>query len=116
MARLLSSTTFTALVSAFLLIVELTLGGAFTPTARADQSQPNAQVVTAPYQTQHRTIEVDGLKIFYREAGPVNASTILLLHGFPTSSHASFGTQSASTGRNVLPRMRPWQASSLLLV
>jgi pimeloyl-ACP methyl ester carboxylesterase len=30
---------------------------------------------------------VDGLKIFYREAGPTNAPAILLLHGFPTSSH-----------------------------
>src|SRR5690242_16175270 len=30
---------------------------------------------------------VDGHKIFYREAGPKNARTILLLHGFPTSSH-----------------------------
>ncbi len=38
-------------------------------------------------QTIHKTIEVDGLEIFYREAGPVCAPTILLLHGFPTSSH-----------------------------
>jgi pimeloyl-ACP methyl ester carboxylesterase len=30
---------------------------------------------------------VDGAKIFYREAGPKTAPTILLLHGFPTSSH-----------------------------
>jgi pimeloyl-ACP methyl ester carboxylesterase len=30
---------------------------------------------------------VDGKKIFYREAGPVGAPAILLLHGFPTSSH-----------------------------
>ena len=30
---------------------------------------------------------VDGIKIFYREAGPTNAPAILLLHGFPTSSH-----------------------------
>jgi pimeloyl-ACP methyl ester carboxylesterase len=30
---------------------------------------------------------VDGLNIFYREAGPKGAATILLLHGFPTSSH-----------------------------
>ena len=30
---------------------------------------------------------VDGNKIFYREAGPATAPTILLLHGFPTSSH-----------------------------
>jgi len=34
---------------------------------------------------QHAT--VDGHKIFYREAGPKTAPTILLLHGFPTSSH-----------------------------
>src|SRR6266849_2571794 len=30
---------------------------------------------------------VDDSKIFYREAGPKTAPTILLLHGFPTSSH-----------------------------
>jgi pimeloyl-ACP methyl ester carboxylesterase len=34
----------------------------------------------------YRTIQVDGLSIFYREAGPKNAPTILLLHGLPTSS------------------------------
>jgi pimeloyl-ACP methyl ester carboxylesterase len=30
---------------------------------------------------------VDGLKIFYREAGSKDSPTLLLLHGFPTSSH-----------------------------
>jgi pimeloyl-ACP methyl ester carboxylesterase len=35
---------------------------------------------------QYRTIQVDGLSIFYREAGPKDAPTILLLHGFPSSS------------------------------
>lgn len=35
----------------------------------------------------HRTVAVDGVNIFYREAGAENAPTILLLHGFPTSSH-----------------------------
>jgi len=35
----------------------------------------------------HRTAEIDGQTIFYREAGPVGAPTLLLLHGFPTSSH-----------------------------
>jgi pimeloyl-ACP methyl ester carboxylesterase len=34
----------------------------------------------------HRT-EVEGVKIFYREAGSKNAPHLLLLHGFPTSSH-----------------------------
>jgi len=38
-------------------------------------------------QTMHRTVEIDGVEIFYREAGSSNAPTILLLHGFPTSSH-----------------------------
>ncbi len=36
--------------------------------------------------TYHHAI-VDGSKVFYREAGPKTAPTILLLHGFPTSSH-----------------------------
>jgi len=35
----------------------------------------------------YRSVDVDGLKIFYREAGPANAPTLLLLHGFPSSSH-----------------------------
>lgn len=35
----------------------------------------------------YRTTEVDGLKIFYREAGPPNAPTLLLLHGFPSAGH-----------------------------
>jgi len=42
--------------------------------------------IAAP-QTLHKTIEIDNLDIFYREAGPVDAPTIVLLHGFPTSSH-----------------------------
>jgi pimeloyl-ACP methyl ester carboxylesterase len=33
------------------------------------------------------TIDVDGLKIFYRAAGDPGAPTILLLHGFPSASH-----------------------------
>ena len=41
----------------------------------------------AAAQTLHRTIDVEGLQIFYREAGPQDAPTILLLHGYPTSSH-----------------------------
>jgi pimeloyl-ACP methyl ester carboxylesterase len=35
----------------------------------------------------YRTLNVEGLEIFYREAGPRNAPTVLLLHGFPSSSH-----------------------------
>lgn len=35
----------------------------------------------------YRTVEVDGVSIFYREAGKAGQSKLLLLHGFPTSSH-----------------------------
>jgi len=54
---------------------------------------------TAPaptHQTLYKTIKVKGLDIFYREAGPADAPTILLLHGFPTSSHMF---------RNLMPAM-----------
>ena len=36
--------------------------------------------------TSYRTAQIDGLSIFYREAGPRDAPTLLLLHGFPSSS------------------------------
>jgi len=35
----------------------------------------------------YRTVVINGTKIFYREAGSLNAPTLLLLHGFPSSSH-----------------------------
>src|SRR5262245_218721 len=35
----------------------------------------------------YRTLNMEGLEIFYREAGPRDAPTVLLLHGFPSSSH-----------------------------
>jgi pimeloyl-ACP methyl ester carboxylesterase len=41
----------------------------------------------AVQRTEHKTIEVNGVEVFYREAGRKDAPTILLLHGFPTSSH-----------------------------
>jgi pimeloyl-ACP methyl ester carboxylesterase len=35
----------------------------------------------------YRTVDVDGVKIFYREAGAPGARALLLLHGFPTAGH-----------------------------
>lgn len=35
----------------------------------------------------HRTVSVDGHDVFYREAGPADAPVLLLLHGYPSSSH-----------------------------
>lgn len=48
------------------------------------RSQPRS--VPLAQATTYRTVQVDGLSIFYREAGPLNAPTILLLHGLPSSS------------------------------
>jgi pimeloyl-ACP methyl ester carboxylesterase len=47
-------------------------------------SLPRGEIMT---EVHYRTVRVDGVEIFYREAGPAAAPTILLLHGFPTSSH-----------------------------
>jgi pimeloyl-ACP methyl ester carboxylesterase len=46
--------------------------------------------------TKHRTVQVDGLEIFYRQAGDPARPTLLLLHGFPTSSHMF---------RNLIPKL-----------
>ncbi|WP_390881473.1 alpha/beta fold hydrolase [Thalassoroseus pseudoceratinae] len=59
-------------------------------SANLDASEP-----TIP-QVYYRTVQVDGLEIFYREAGDKDAPTVLLLHGFPTSSHMF---------RNLIPRL-----------
>jgi pimeloyl-ACP methyl ester carboxylesterase len=54
--------------------------GTLAVNAQGKSTPPEATRVV------YRTAQVDGLKIFYREAGPKDAPTILLLHGFPTSS------------------------------
>jgi pimeloyl-ACP methyl ester carboxylesterase len=48
------------------------------------QAQGTARPVEHP--TFYRTTQIDGLSIFYREAGPKDAPTLLLLHGLPSSS------------------------------
>ncbi len=45
------------------------------------------RTATMGFQTRYKNTEVEGLDIFYREAGPLDAPAIILLHGFPTSSH-----------------------------
>src|SRR5438128_231983 len=48
------------------------------------QAQGKERPVEHP--TFYRTTQIDGLSIFYREAGPKDAPTLLLLHGLPSSS------------------------------
>jgi pimeloyl-ACP methyl ester carboxylesterase len=49
--------------------------------------------------THYRTATVDGIDIFYREAGPADGPVVLLLHGFPTSSHMFRNLIPALAGR-----------------
>lgn len=64
-------------------------GGAASPTAQT-------RTTTAAPQVTYHTVEVAGLNVFYRQAGPKDAPTLLLLHGFPTSSHMF---------RNLIPQL-----------
>jgi pimeloyl-ACP methyl ester carboxylesterase len=59
-------------------------GGAVAPsTGAADRVPPAAW----PAKTYYKTVEVQGHTLFYREAGDPAQPTILLLHGYPSSSH-----------------------------
>jgi pimeloyl-ACP methyl ester carboxylesterase len=68
----------------FLLAAASPLAMAGTVLAQPDNALSTAPDVT---QTHYRTVAIDGVKIFYREAGAPDAPAVLLLHGFPTSSH-----------------------------
>ena len=66
----------------------LGLGLLGASSAASAQDRPQASVSSVETtDVRYRTVKVDGLDIFYREAGPKDAPAILLLHGFPTSSH-----------------------------
>ena len=55
--------------------------------AQAAPAEAGGLIPVPRFPTLHKTVRVEGLDIFYREAGPRDAPTLLLLHGFPTSSH-----------------------------
>ena len=46
----------------------------------------------------YHTIEVEGIKVFYREAPNGDAPKLLLLHGFPTAGHMFRGNYSPLCG------------------
>jgi pimeloyl-ACP methyl ester carboxylesterase len=62
--------------------------------ARTEGPGPASDIGTS--RILYKTVQIDGLDIFYREAGPKDAPNVLLLHGFPTSSHMF---------RNLLPAL-----------
>lgn len=75
----------TVAVSASVLAVNVV--ASFPALARTAAPAPAASHVIPAQPVFYRTAKVDGLDIFYREAGDPRKPTILLLHGFPSSSH-----------------------------
>ena len=55
-----------------------------TSVSPARAEAPAAATDVVPH---YRSLTVEGVSFFYREAGPPDAPVVLLLHGFPTSSH-----------------------------
>lgn len=63
-------------------------GTAAMALSEGAMAQPSdIAALVAPVDVFYRTRSVGEVEVFYREAGPVDAPVILLLHGFPTSSH-----------------------------
>src|SRR5450755_1562316 len=60
-----------------------------TPFCARESSaaSPTPSMSAAAVQIHYQTVKVDGVDVFYRDAGPKDAPVLLLLHGFPTSSH-----------------------------
>ena len=72
----------------FAVMTAMLLGGGVSSYAEAGQlTTGSTSASLAEQKTQYHTVSIDGVDIFYREAGSKQAPTILLLHGFPTSSH-----------------------------
>ena len=83
--RFASISTMMVLFSAFAVVCQS--GPAHGATAPGPGSAASAEARAPDWKVEYRTVEIDGLEVFYREAGPKDGPTILLPHGFPTSSH-----------------------------
>jgi pimeloyl-ACP methyl ester carboxylesterase len=57
------------------------------PASAASAPASIAKQAVAPATIHYRAATIDGVKMFYREAGLADGPVLLLLHGFPTSSH-----------------------------
>lgn len=71
------------LVGALAILAATTSATAHAQCAPTAPAQAAASVPVIHY----KSTMIDGVKVFYREAGPRDAPVLLLLHGFPTSSH-----------------------------
>jgi pimeloyl-ACP methyl ester carboxylesterase len=73
------------MIRGWIQIAALSLGLAASPGFLSSQMKDSAMAESS--RVTYHTAQVDGVKIFYREAGPKDAPTVVLLHGFPSSSH-----------------------------
>lgn len=91
----MKNATLKSMLHTLILLGAVVSALALTPLA-ASAAPASSTVVHNETAVSYHTVAVDGVKIFYREAGPKNAPTVLLLHGFPTSSHMF---------RNLIPKL-----------
>jgi pimeloyl-ACP methyl ester carboxylesterase len=75
-------------VSGTALVVSVMLASFLLPAQAQGKAQRKAErkECSVEHPTFYRTTQIDGLSIFYREAGPKDGPTLLLLHGLPSSS------------------------------
>jgi pimeloyl-ACP methyl ester carboxylesterase len=66
------------------------------PVTQATAAETTSHTSSKETAVSYHTVVIDGVKVFYREAGPKNAPAVLLLHGFPSSSHMF---------RNLIPQL-----------
>ncbi len=84
-------------LSAAALAAALIIGGFAVHGQQSTHAGTTTQAVTSSaHQTLYRSEKIDGVKVAYREAGDPSKPTVLLLHGFPTSSHMF---------RNLIPKL-----------
>jgi pimeloyl-ACP methyl ester carboxylesterase len=75
----MTPSNFAAAIAVTLLASGIQAAGGAAHAESVGQTQPNS--------VRYHTTSVDGVDVFYAEAGPKDAPLVLLLHGFPTSSH-----------------------------
>ncbi len=75
------------LIYLFVLALVLVYGCQDTIASNTEEKLANKEIVQKANPVKYKALEVNGVNIAYREAGNINNPTIVLLHGFPASSH-----------------------------
>jgi pimeloyl-ACP methyl ester carboxylesterase len=83
----LNSSRKIATKSAAVVAIALSLALVNPPSSSIAQEAEKPEASANAPSVRYHTVTIDGVDVFYREAGRKDAPAILLLHGFPTSSH-----------------------------